>query len=641
MRALRFVPVVLFLVALPRAFAQSPALKIEPPCPLVASPDGSGTEELHITYFPQRPGAQIKNPEELILKVAINGLWWRNNTRSVRFVHKAADVWEATLSRQEKKDIWLYLIFMVKDENTGQVDDNSGRYWDIIFCQENGQPHFQAIEARAKSYRGVQFDNGMARPVDFAQATTILEEYVNGSDWGRFNLLLDYWESKVQLHGGNDEAWRNLAAEIDQFLNDHRLDKSALIGASNFIILREDRLPPQLLPKMMALVEAIDPKQAAKLDRMATFNRIQREKDRRKKADELAEFIRKYPDDQQAQRAISEWFRILRDLGNVAGAETAFHERVKIDPGSPDPYAAIAAVYIENNVRLEEAVKLLEKADELAKTNQQNARSHMYLVLSPDTKRTESALAYWRARAYLKQGKGELALPLVEKALQAGKNSEVCLLAAQVYEVTGQTQKALDAYLQAVMQPSEGRVQQMERLERLWANGGFGSKEQLQQKIRSLEDERFKNAHYVPTVVDRPAPDFEFVTLKGEKFRSTDLREKTVVLNFWATWCAPCIPELAGFQELQQKHPELLVVALAIGSDVESMKKVIREQKLNTLRISQSDGLGDAFVPQAVPVTYVISHGRIRVAHHEPLRDVVAYIEADLAAMEKSAMATK
>lgn len=48
----------------------------------------------------------------------------------------------------------------------------------------------------------------------------------------------------------------------------------------------------------------------------------------------------------------------------------------------------------------------------------------------------------------------------------------------------------------------------------------------------------------------RPAPDFALTTLKGDTLRLADLRGQVVVLNFWASWCLPCL----------QEHP-LLVAA--------------------------------------------------------------------------------
>ena len=63
---------------------------------------------------------------------------------------------------------------------------------------------------------------------------------------------------------------------------------------------------------------------------------------------------------------------------------------------------------------------------------------------------------------------------------------------------------------------------------------------------------------------DRPAPDFALDVLDGEPARLSDFRGKTVVLNFWASWCPPCRAEMPEFQALWERRgpsgPDDLVV---------------------------------------------------------------------------------
>ena len=56
--------------------------------------------------------------------------------------------------------------------------------------------------------------------------------------------------------------------------------------------------------------------------------------------------------------------------------------------------------------------------------------------------------------------------------------------------------------------------------------------------------------------IDEPAPDFALTNLDGETVRLSDFRGKTVVLNFWASWCPPCREEMPEFQELWDERGE-------------------------------------------------------------------------------------
>jgi len=79
--------------------------------------------------------------------------------------------------------------------------------------------------------------------------------------------------------------------------------------------------------------------------------------------------------------------------------------------------------------------------------------------------------------------------------------------------------------------------------------------------------------HDVPAVLDAnpmeitlPASDFEVADLNGHKVHLSDFRGKTVILNFWTTWCTACVGEMPDLIELQRRHPDDLVV-LGISLD--------------------------------------------------------------------------
>ena len=67
-----------------------------------------------------------------------------------------------------------------------------------------------------------------------------------------------------------------------------------------------------------------------------------------------------------------------------------------------------------------------------------------------------------------------------------------------------------------------------------------------------------------PLEVDQPAPDFVLDVLGGRRVRLSDYRGKTVVLNFWASWCPPCRREMPDFQALWEERgpsgPDDLVI---------------------------------------------------------------------------------
>jgi len=77
-----------------------------------------------------------------------------------------------------------------------------------------------------------------------------------------------------------------------------------------------------------------------------------------------------------------------------------------------------------------------------------------------------------------------------------------------------------------------------------------------------------------PKRAARPAPDFTLSDLQGQDVSLADFRGKTVVLDFWATWCLPCIyqvPVLNEFWSAHQESGDVAVIGVAVdveGADI-------------------------------------------------------------------------
>ena len=68
-------------------------------------------------------------------------------------------------------------------------------------------------------------------------------------------------------------------------------------------------------------------------------------------------------------------------------------------------------------------------------------------------------------------------------------------------------------------------------------------------------------------VVGDVAPDFQLEDTKGNKITLSDLRGKIVMVNFWATWCPPCIEEMPSMERLHEAMSSDDFVMLAINTE--------------------------------------------------------------------------
>ena len=72
---------------------------------------------------------------------------------------------------------------------------------------------------------------------------------------------------------------------------------------------------------------------------------------------------------------------------------------------------------------------------------------------------------------------------------------------------------------------------------------------------------------FSPTTPPRPAPEIAVRSRSGETVRLADLKGRPVLINFWATWCAPCVSEMPALDALAAERDGTPLVIMAISED--------------------------------------------------------------------------
>lgn len=127
----------------------------------------------------------------------------------------------------------------------------------------------------------------------------------------------------------------------------------------------------------------------------------------------------------------------------------------------------------------------------------------------------------------------------------------------------------------------------------------------------------------VPFPAGTPAPDLRFTDLAGREVALTSFRGKVVVLNTWATWCAPCLDELPSLDRLHRAlaRDGLVVVGVSVdeaSTDVASFAKQ-RGLSLDVLRDPGGAAVARALHVDSYPTTFVIdAAGRLRERYLGP-----------------------
>jgi thiol-disulfide isomerase/thioredoxin len=114
-----------------------------------------------------------------------------------------------------------------------------------------------------------------------------------------------------------------------------------------------------------------------------------------------------------------------------------------------------------------------------------------------------------------------------------------------------------------------------------------------------------------PTLVGATAPDFT-ITDGPRTVTLSQQRGQIVLLNFWATWCAPCIEEIPSLESLQKQMPQIKILAVATDKDSADYTAFLAEHPLGFYNIHDPSGHSNGlYGTVAFPETYVIDRNGV------------------------------
>jgi cytochrome c biogenesis protein CcmG, thiol:disulfide interchange protein DsbE len=116
-----------------------------------------------------------------------------------------------------------------------------------------------------------------------------------------------------------------------------------------------------------------------------------------------------------------------------------------------------------------------------------------------------------------------------------------------------------------------------------------------------------------PPRIGSTAPDFT-VQDAETKVTLSQLRGQVVVLNFWATWCAPCVEEMPSLVEMQKrmKAKGVTVVAVSIDIDVNAYHQFVKDHGVNLLTVRDPEQKTPAlYGTRGWPETFIIDRNGV------------------------------
>ena len=111
-------------------------------------------------------------------------------------------------------------------------------------------------------------------------------------------------------------------------------------------------------------------------------------------------------------------------------------------------------------------------------------------------------------------------------------------------------------------------------------------------------------------LIGKKAPRFESVLLDGSKFKLENHKGKVVVLDFWATWCGPCVRALPVLMNKMSEFEkdEVILIAVNQGESRKVISQFLKKKKLQKLNVvmDRQQNIGSDYKVQGIPKTVVI-----------------------------------
>jgi len=523
------------------------------------------------------------------------------------YLSKKGGLWTGKFT--PSKDVsGLFIIF----KNAESIDNNKEQGYNIKLYNKNGiipgaTAGLAVFHQRYSRVVGIKGDAELAK--------LFLEDEFNTNPTVKPEYLENYFYSLPKSNRDSVVRVELEALEATEDLSENKIELFAKFFPMTGDIVKGTKYLEMLKEKFPE----------SEYVQQAVYGKFREEKNIEKQIDILNQTIQKYPNGESPKWMFSYIMSGLAKSSKFDKAESLMEQYPKLV--TSNVYNSVAWQMFETKNNIKNAVALAEKGVDVAKKEKEaneekpkyytenqwieskqmslGAMLDTYANLLKATNQKEKALSVFEeavnvtneehpdinegyASMLVELGKTEKAKDVLQKFLDSGKSTDkMKSLFSQVFVGLGGSDADLNKYL------SKNNVEANQKI------------------IDKLKEE----------MINKPAPQFTLVDIDGKSVSLSDFKGKTVIVDFWATWCSPCVKSFPVMQKAQTKltkNNDVKFLFINTWERVENKKKNAKDflKKTNYpfhVLMDESNEVVAEFGVEGIPTKFIVDkNGNIR-----------------------------
>jgi len=442
---------------------------------------------------------------------------------------------------------------LIKFQDDDAIDNNEKKGYVIHLYDKEGEPVPGTYAGLAESYAGwatyfLEIETSEKEVYDLFH-----EEFTNNPGFKK-DYLFYYFRNLYTMGsaGGQERALK----ELEEVTGDSELDAEQL---STVVSIYENLGNNEKAEKYAKMIREMEPK--GKFVRSERYSEFYHTEDMAEKMALLQGFKKDFPHSDD----LSMWHSVVCRALLEKGEFEKIQDYMKQNPEAEawNLYNNAASEMMGKKQNLELAAEFASMAVKLARAeiNDPTEEKESYITEKEWMEIREvslSACLDTYGKVLLQMERAQEAQEVLREAvrLTEREKSEFNEHYAQALVEAGDFSAALNE-MELYLESGKSTAKMNELFVTAYVQQG-GREEEADKALGELEgkgDERLR-AEIEKEMIEVPAPEFELKDLKGDAISLTGLRGKVVVLDFWATWCGPCVTSFPGMKKVVERFKD-------------------------------------------------------------------------------------